>query len=871
MATKTQVNTRYNNEKYKERQNPSIHPEKPGQSLSVPHLASTWKSPNFDAINFMDKLFGSADALMKLAKTEEGKQYRQAQARALRGDYTIDDSGLITFKGAQQKALSEVEGTNDAAVAQDALLQASEEFRKQLAGRDDLTPAQKIQAHRALLQKQAYASLSPDKDTDYLIAKGSRLNVTVNQLSNAYRDATIQSQLNEERDKTVGALQANLNMMPVGISKEAQADFMKGSLAKFAESWGIVTGQPISSASPVLKKHVNDLVVKGDRDMLLRLKDFEISKGVTMESLGIITEATLDSADRQAISLMQRDTAMRKAQAEKYVFDVGNQIYKIYQNSQKYSEMDMEKYLEQQANDLNSLAELKTAISNSNALPAEVKESLNYRISSMEAGIQSGGQLGEMSTDDQIMLHSLNQAGNVEEIVQYFKDNPFIDAPKEFTAFKKMAMQGDSPDKAMQFNTWMQGVLADTPLPDDGGSSTPDYASMFGGSKRGSSDQAKRKMQSDLMSAYLTAKKEIPDGGHDVWAEKAEEIFRKKYPVAQPEQRISMEAGRSAIQIIGKSLNTINTDDFRQLASTLPQMSDADRNRFMQKLQENTTIPQNLKDNLISIITSNDLNKQNEFIMPDADNTAAQFPLNPKYLNTSTPVLTAKKDTFVFAKSAGGKIEQVVTSDISSDREGSILTSPIPWNARFIDETGKIRKVSELTTEADIAKYTARRRPAILPDGGTEQNPVARDLSGWEHGNKLMLPNLSNQEKPLEDHYVIIDVNADTLNKSTPSYKAVRYGSVMNQPHLIASTPFDPDMTVAVREGLTSSPKFRKMRNIGSHLSGFWTDRKYVDFISPISLENMSFEDQVQIFTPVNEKRKEKKENEKTVPNASRL
>lgn len=869
MATKTQVNTRYNNEQYRQRQNPTVRPEKPGQSLSVPHLASTWKSPNFDAINFMDKLFGSADALVKLAKTEEGKQYRQAQARALRGDFTIDNSGLITFKGAQQKALSEVEGTNDAAIAQDALIQASEEFRKQLAGRDDLTPAQKIQAHRALLQKQAYASLSPDKDTDYLIAKGSRLNVTVNQLSNAYRDATIQSQLNEERDKTVGALQANLNMMPAGILKEAQADFMKGSLAKFAESWGIVTGQPISSASPVLRKHVNDLVAKGDRELLLRLKDFEIGKGVTMESLGIITEATLDSADRQAISLMQRDTAMRKAQAEKYVFDVGNQIYKIYQNSQKYSELDMGKYLEQQANDLNSLAELKTAISNSNALPAEIKESLNYRISSMEAGIQSGGQLGEMSTDDQIMLHSLNQAGNVEEIVQYFKDNPFIDAPKEFSAFKQMAMKGESPDKALEFNTWMQGVLSDTPLPDDGSSDT-DYASMLGTSKRGSSDRVKRKMQSDLVSAYLTAKKEIPDGGHDVWAEKAEEIFRKKYPVAKPEQRVSMEAGRSAIQIIGKPLNTINTDDFRQLASSLPQTSDADRNRFMQTLQANTTIPQNLKDNFISII--NGQAKQEDFIMPDADNTAAPFPLNPKYTNTSTPVLTAKKDTFVFAKSADGKsIEQVVTSDISSDREGSILTSPIPWNARFIDETGKLRKVSELTTEADIAKYTTRRRPAILPDGGTEQNPVARDLSGWEHGNKLMLPNLSNQEKPLEDHYVIIDVNADTLSKSTPSYKAVRYGSVVNQPHLIASTPFDPDMTVAVREGLTSSPKFRKMRNIGSHLSGFWTDRKYVDFISPIALENMSFEDQVQAFTPANEKRKEKKENEKQIPNTSRL
>lgn len=868
MATKTQVNTRYNNEKYRERQNPSIRPEKPGQSLSVPHLASTWKSPNFDAINFMDKLFGSADALMKLAKTEEGKQYRKAQARALRGDFTVDDSGLITFRGAQQKALSEVEGTNDAAVAQDALLQASEEFRKQLAGRDDLTPAQKIQAHRALLQKQAYASLSPDKDTDYLIAKGSRLNVTVNQLSNAYRDATIQSQLNEERDKTVGALQANLNMMPVGISKEAQADFMKGSLAKFAESWGIVTGQPISSASPVLRKHVNDLVIKGDRDMLLRLKDFEISKGVTMESLGIITEATLDSADRQAISLMQRDTAMRKAQAEKYVFDVGNQIYKIYQNSQKYSELDMEKYLEQQASDLNSLAELKTAISNSNALPAEVKESLNYRISSMEAGIQSGGQLGEMSADDQVMLHSLNQAGNVEEIVQYFKDNPFVDAPKEFSAFKQMAMRGDSPDKTMEFNTWMQGVLADTPLPDEGSSNT-DYASMFGTSNRGSSVRVKSKMQSDLMSAYLTAKKEIPDGGHDVWAEKAEEVFRKKYPVAKPEQRVSMEAGRSAIQIIGKSLNTINTDDMKQLGSNLPQMSDADKNRFLQTLQTNATIPQNLKDNFISII--NGQANQDEFIMPDADNTAAPFPLNPKYPNTSTPVLTAKKYTFVFAKSAGGKIELVVTSDISSDREGSILTSPIPWNARFIDENGKVRKVSELTTEADIAKYTTRRRPAILPDGGTEQNPVARDLSGWEHGNKLMLPNLSNQEKPLEDHYVIIDVNADTLNKSTPSYKAVRYGSVINQPHLITSAPFDPDMTVAVREGLTSSPKFRKMRNIGSHLSGFWTGRKYVDFVSPISLENMSFEDQVQLFTPANEKRKEKKENENQISNAFRM
>ena len=867
MATKTQVNTRYNNEKYRERQNPSIRPEKPGQSLSVPHLASTWKSPNFDAINFMDKLFGSADALMKLAKTEEGKQYRKAQARALRGDFTVDDSGLITFKGAQQKALSEVEGTNDAAVAQDALLQASEEFRKQLAGRDDLTPAQKIQAHRALLQQHAYATLSPDKDTDYLIAKGSRLNVTVNQLSNAYRDATIQSQLNEERDKTVGALQANLNMMPAGISKEAQADFMKGSLAKFAESWGIVTGQPISSASPVLRKHVNDLVAKGDRELLLRLKDFEIGKGVTMESLGIITEATLDGADRQAISLMQRDTAMREAQAKKYVFDVGNQIYQIYQNSQKYSEMDMEKYLEQQANDLNSLAELKTAISNSNALPADAKESLNHRISSMETGIQSGGQLGEMSTDDQIMLHSLNQAGNVEEIVQYFKDNPFVDAPKEFSAFKQMAMRGDSLDKTLEFNTWMQGVLADTPLPDEGSSNT-DYASMLGTSNRGSSVRVKSKMQSDLMSAYLTAKKEIPDGGHDVWAEKAEEVFRKKYPVAKPEQRVSMEAGRSAIQIIGKSLNTINTDDFRQLASSLPQVSGADRNRFLQTLQANATIPQNLKDNLISIITSNDPNKQDEFIMPDADNTAAPFPLNPKYPNTSTPVLTAKKDTFVFAKSAGGKVEQVTTSDISSDREGSILTSPIPWNARFIDETGKVRKVSELTTEADIAKYTTRRRPAILPDGGTEQNPVARDLSGWEYGNKLMLPNLSNQDKPLEDHYVLVLNKNKTYRNTDTKYTAVRYGDVRDS-SLIVSTPFDPDMSVFVRTPGIFGDKTRcvKMKNIYSNLKY----GRYIDFASPISMENMSFEDQVQLFTPTNEKRKENKENAKTITSTSRL
>lgn len=869
MATKTQVNQRYNNEQYRPRQNPAVRPEKPGQSLSVPHLASTWKSPNVDAIGFMNKLFGSADALVKLAKTEEGKQYRKAQARALRGDFTIDDSGLITFKGAQQKALSEVEGTNDAAIAQDALIQASEEFRKQLAERDDLTPAQKIQLHRSFLKQQAYSTLTPDKDTDYLIAKGARVNKTADDLSNAYRDAVIQSQLAEERDKTVGALQSNLNMMPAGISKEAQAEFMKGSLAKFADSWNIVTGQPVSSASPVLKKHVTDLVAKGDRELLLRLKDFEISKGVTMESLGLITDATLDDADRQAISLVQRDTRMRQAQAEKYVFDVGNQMYQIYQNAQKYSDMDMEKYLEQQTNDLNSLAELRASVNNSDALSADVKESLNLRISSMEAGIQSGGQIGEMSSDDRIMLHSLNQAGNVEEIVQYFKENPFINAPKELSAFKQMAMEGKSPDKVLEFNAWMQGVLNDTPLPEDGSSNT-DYASMPGSSNRSSSNRAKQRMQSDLMQAYLNAKKEIPDGGHDVWAEKAEETFRKKYPVAKPEQRVSIEAGRSAIQIIGKPLQILNTEDFRQLASSLPQISDADRNRFMQTLQANASIPQNLKDNFISII--NGQANQEDFIMPDADNTAAPFPLNPKYPNTSAPVLTAKKDTFVFVKSADGKsVEQVVTSDISSDREGSILTSPIPWNARFIDENGKVRMVSELATEEEIAKYTTRRRPAILPDGGTEQNPVARDLSGWEHGNKLMLPNLSNQEKPLEDHYVIIDVNADTLGKSSPSYKAVRYGSVMKQTHQIVSTPFDPDMSVVVREGLASSAKIRKMRNIGTHLSGFWTSRRYVNFVSPVALENMSFEDQVQTFTPVNEKRKEKKENEKQIPNASRL
>lgn len=829
MATKTQVNQRYNNEQYRQRQNPSVRPEKPGQSLSVPHLASTWKSPNFDAINFMDKLFGSADALVKLAKTEEGKQYRKAQARALRGDFSIDDSGLITFKGAQQKALSEVEGTNDAAIAQDALIQASEEFRKQLAERDDLTPAQKIQAHRALLQQQAYASLSPDKDTDYLIAKGSRLNVTVNQLSNAYRDATIQSQLNEERDKTVGALQANLNMMPAGISKEAQADFMKGSLAKFAESWGIVTGQPISSASPVLRKHVNDLVAKGDRELLLRLKDFEIGKGVTMESLGIITEATLDSADRQAISLMQRDTAMRKAQAEKYVFDVGNQIYKIYQNSQKYSEMDMEKYLEQQASDLNSLAELKTAISNSSALSAEVKSALNRRIATMETGIQSGGQIGEMSMDDRVMLNAMHNSGNMDGVIQYFRENPFVDCPQELVWFKQEAMKGTSVTEMQKHKTWVSGVLART-LMEDQGSAEDNRA-------------YKARMQADLNDCFNLAREENPTASVSVIQQKALEQFRKTYKELPVEKAVEVETLQNMNTELNGNLKTMDSrviDVVTEIANS-GKVPMAEKLQLKKAIRNNSSLSGYAKNNIEALIGG--VLKKDALVVDDVNNTYLNFPLNPKYPVQGAERFSKKTDTAVFVKDKQGRPELRPFDTLTSTDQGKILTFPMPSNGVYYDDrTGELKPLAELTnSEQYLKRLVTKQRPPIRPDGGTEQNPVARDLSGWEHGNGMKIPNLSNQDLPLEDHYVLLRGSLDT-------YQVKRYGSIPDVERAdIISLPFDPDMTVAVREGLTSSTKFRKMRDIGSHLRG---NRKYIDFVSPMSLENMSFQDQLDAFTP---------------------
>lgn len=836
MATKSQINARFQGHQYRPRENPSVQPVQAPGLGSLPATPLDWHPQQSGAVQFMEKLFGQADTVAKLAHTEAGKQYQEAKARALRGDYTVDDSGLITFRGAQQKALSEVEGAVDAETESNRLMEFSENLKRQLASNPNLTPAQRVAAYTDQMRKQSYNGLSSAKDKDYLIAKGARVHDTANRLINAYRASTVNGELQAEKDKVASAFTADLNRMP-SSDPETRLDYTKACLSRFADNWTKVTGgQPVSTGKEYLTQFVRDRVAKGDRDTLEQLKDYEISKGVTLSGLGVITQAHLEAADDRAISNIRKENAMVKAREEAFLRGWDRTYTQNLFKTRELHDKTGEEYETAQSELFQYVEEQRKLIQESDALTPGTREAIMKRMDQMDVWIGRGGAPVNMTANELEQMTALRNSGNLDAVYDWFRANPQKMAPPDLAQIQTAAFAGtDESRQTLRDNTeWTKRVYSNSSFP------------MLEPGE--SQEQFKMRMFSTINSLFEDAKKKDPQGSPASWRSAAEAEFRKTYPALNEQQKTAAEVSKKAFMAVRSNLNTVDGAEVTNLLSSVKALPSTDQEQIRNALSQNTTLPASSLKNLEHIIKNPENAKKFFIYNPVAEYD--YFPLNPKYKINSVERFSEKAASAVFVKNDNGMLEQRPWNKISIADEGKIMTGPISNKAKFLDDDGTVRNVWDIKHEEELKKVVTRQRTPMRT-GGTPENPIGHDLSDWEYGNEMELPNFSNQDLPLKDHYVF--VRRSGLKSNQPFQ--MKYSDMLafnsslpegdSQRVQVLSTPFDPNRTVAVQGG----GWFGRNRVIKLKDLTLGTFSRQVEFMSQSPLEIMSFDEQVKLLS----------------------
>lgn len=844
MATKVQQMQRNEGSNYRERRTPTV------ESLSVPRASGlpsspvAWYPTQARGLDFAERLLGAAGTASSLMNTEAGKQYKDAQARAMRGDFAVNDNGLFTFTGAQQRAISEVEGTLDADKAVNELSVSAEEWRKELAADQNLSSAQRVAEFTRRVRESSYGKLSSTKDSDYLLAMGSKLHGKAEGIISQYRNQAIEEDLKHEADMTGQVFHNQIKEMPAGLDAEQESAYRTGALRSFYNNWTKVTGKSFDAAKPYLEQVVQDMTVAGDAEGLERLADAPLPDGRTMSSMGLITKATLETSRENEIKLINRESA--KAD------QVFKENYKVY-GTQAASLMGRvsalrdltgaDKLAEVSKIDADGAELLKTI----NALPPtalnpQMREDLIKTIDNQRTVAAYGGPR-------QIMPEAMKQElttlvlEDTEAAYRMIRSNPQYIVPPELDSIQKEAwsFKDVKESQAKDEMLWSLGVVNQMQHPPVdfinrvAFENTPEYkeATLF------------------LAQTLLDVKKELPDVGVTGQRMEVENRFYAKFPKEGADVKGMREGAEKAFSAAVSVNPKANPDKMLDAVAQFSQMDDANKRQFLKLVQSNPNLDADQRATLLAIANSgSDGATMNAALgelvtTREALEARATADLNqPKQLfgrhgNDVFKPLTPLADHRILVQE-NGKLVEKAPQDVSSADKAA--TGIYPVGARVV-KGSKIIPVSSIDNEADLKLLDKEAEPVSKDPAVPLYNPrgyADSMVPRPSYREPLLNLNLTNREKPLEEHLVCILPDPSTpvdeykRRYRIPSGVTVavkKYGELTDsEKGRLMSAPFDPDYHVIANGG--GSKSVVKMKDFFGNQMKTIVSAKPVEFMS---------------------------------------
>ena len=731
MATKVQQSQRWNGVRDRVTQRRGTTVETP-RFYGVSRLPSNpvaWYPESSAALGFAEKLLGNASFLEGMLRTEAGNQYKKARARAMRGEFTLDDSGLFTFKKEQQRAISEVEGALSGVDAVNTLSSQALELEKELSS-SDLTPAQKVAAYTTKMRELAYKTFEGNTaDSDYVLAKGNEIHRFLEGATSGYRERTIRNQLAQEQSNVVSLFRNRINQLPSGLSSADRAAELQTAVAEFSRNMKSVTGVDASLTPGVLKDLVKELTSTGNREVLEKLRSTAVGEtGATMESLGLINSTVLEEADAAYIGVLRRreqEKALKSAAAvENYTKEFGsfdNALLGLGKLTGTERTAKAQELSGTFSNMIRQVNEDKT-------LTEDSRQTLRNMLTRFQSMASNGGMTRPLAVEEMAALRSMLDRNDISGMTRFFRENPNVE-PGVFKAYRDMAfsVSRTAQSELLERKEWSDYVVLSSDLgPDDPMVSTR---------------ERQENARQELYRCYLEEKNQNREAGETAWREGAEKRFRQKYKQLTRDEASSREtmaefqrklrepvADFAELSDLPVLASTANEADYRQLKENLlnnPSLSDGARERLRSILPESVTEAKNLPELWKQTLKGSDWRSME-----------GSARVSGKFYDDFTPV----SECFVAVRQPDGKLLAKPVEALSAEDQQNLVTSPFFSRMRYWKPDGTLGRVVDITSEEELISVLSSRKAMEhslpLPDWsnpeGLEQYKEMHVLvNGW--------------------------------------------------------------------------------------------------------------------------------------------
>ena len=693
MATKVQQSQRWNGIKDRVTRQRGTTVDTP-RFYGVSRLPSNpvaWYPESSIGVGFAEKLLGASSVLAELMKTEAGEQYKKAQARAMRGDFTIDDSGMFTFKKAQQRAISEVEGALSGVDAVNDLSSRAVELEKELAS-SDLTPAQRVSSYTTKLREMAFQSFEGNtSDRDFVLAKGQEIHRFLDGMTENYRNRTIQNQVAQEQNQVTALFRSRINQLASGLTGEERAAEIRTAVLEFSRNMKQVTGVDASMTTGALRDLVKELTSTGNREVLEKLKSTSVGDtGATMESLGLITKTVLESADSAYLGILRRreqEKALKSAAAvENYTKEFGSFDNSLLELGKLSGEDRMTKAQELSG----TFSEMIRKVNEDKSLTEDSRQTLRNMLSRFQSMASNGGMTRPLAVEEMAALRSMLDRNDVSGMTRFFRENPNVE-PGVFKAYRDMAfsVSRTAQSELLDRKEWSDYVV----LSSDLGADDPMV------SARERQENAKQ----ELYRYYLEEKNLNKEGDETAWKEGAEKRFRQKYKQLTREEASSREtmanfqrklrepvADFAELSDLPVLASGANEADYQQLKENLlnnPSLSDGARERLRGILPASVTEAKNLPELWGQTLKGSDWKSME-----------GSARVSGKFYDDFTPV----SECFVAVRQPDGKLLAKPVNALSAEDQQNLVTSPISSGMCYLRKDGSIGKIMEIESEEEL-------------------------------------------------------------------------------------------------------------------------------------------------------------------------
>ena len=594
-----------------------------------------------------------------------------------------------------------------------------------------------------------------------------------------------------------------------------------------------------------------DLVASGDVESLERLRDLKFPDGSTLEGMGLITKPVLESASRQADKL--EEDAIREKQR---IWRDNQQLYgsksvDFYGRTLQLSGLSAEEKSNRISEIVSGIDETMAELS---ALPDDAmeyqgKQRLLTQLDQYRSLAIQGGPQEDLPESTRKMLVDLVNT-DYEAALPVLREYASYRMPTELSAPMREALSYNDAiaRQGRERQLWVSSVLSEVKP-----TQTEYRYDEFNIPQRQLDWPETReyaRAQSLLLSAYDRATQEHPEWSLEERRAEAEKVLFSRVERMNPDQAEEIQSVRESIRQAEIINPNMESREILKLSTSFAVMDSANKRRFAENLMRNSSLDMEQKATVQALLSApNPGQLQSQIITTEESIRTMELadPNNPKkyfgvHGNKLFKPLTTLATHRVLVREKDDKghwhVLEKEPNQVSSD--STVLTGLYPSGARIIRGT-EIVPISELSDERDLALLDQQSAP-VNPDPGVPvYNPNAypdNEIPRPAVDGVLFGINLTNRNKPLDDHMVICKVPGSfpqptrwTPKRNGNVVVMKRYGDCTEEmKRNIVSAPFDPDYRVLV----TIRGKYQviPMKEYLDHRDVAFVTSEPVDFLS---------------------------------------